>query len=96
MCPLSHMQACVAAQWMIAFATCRHMPAERLGSASLNRPLSWFASKPLPSNGHNLELSQANMPRIGPPPRGAIGAENVSDLQLVPGLQPRVLLEPPS
>jgi hypothetical protein len=22
---------------MIAFATCRHMPAERLGSASLNR-----------------------------------------------------------
>ena len=61
-----------------------------------NRPLSWFASKPLPSNGHNLELSQANMPRIGPPPRGAMGAENVSDLQLVPGLQPRVLLEPPS
>ena len=36
------------------------------------------------------------MPRIGPPPRGAMGAENVSDLQLVPGLQPRVLLEPPS
>ena len=53
---------------VIAFGAGRHMPAERLGSAGLN-------------GGHHFELAQADMTRIGPPPRRAIAAKDVSDLQ---------------
>lgn len=49
-----------------------HMPAERFGPAGLDRR-------------HHLELGKADMPRIGPPPRGTMGAEDVSNLQLWPG-----------
>ncbi len=49
-----------------------YMPAERLGPASLNRR-------------HHFELGQADMSGIVPPPRGAMGTEDVSDLQLRPG-----------
>jgi len=45
------------------------MPAERLGSAGLN-------------GGHHFELAEADMSLIGPPPSRAMGAEDVSDLQL--------------
>ena len=45
-----------------ALATSRHMPAERLRSASLYRR-------------HHLELAQIDMPGIGPPPRRAMLAE---------------------
>ena len=51
-----------------AFGAARHMPAERFGPAGFNRR-------------HDLELGQADMPGIGPPPRRTMGAENVSDLQ---------------
>ena len=51
-----------------ARATPGHMPAERLGPAGLDRR-------------HHLELGEADMPGIGPPPRGAIRTEDVSDLQ---------------
>lgn len=56
----------------------RHMPAERLRAAGLN-------------GRHHFELAEANMPCIGPPPRGTMFAENVSDLQ--PGARqlPRTL-----
>ena len=57
---------------MPALGAGRHMPAERLGSAGLDRR-------------HDLELGQADMPGIGPPPRGAVGAKDVSDLQRGPG-----------
>jgi hypothetical protein len=53
---------------VIAFGASRHMPAKRLGSAGLNRR-------------HYLELAQVDMPGIGPPPRGAIPAEDISDFQ---------------
>ncbi len=46
----------------------RHVPAERLRPAGLDRR-------------HDLELGQADMPGMGPPPRGAVGAEDVGDLQ---------------
>ena len=55
----------------------RHMPAERLGPASLDRR-------------HHLELAQADMPGIGLPPRRSVvlkarlrrdGTEDVSQLQ---------------
>jgi hypothetical protein len=72
MCPLSHMQACVAAQWMVALGAARHMPAKRLGSAGFNRR-------------HDLELGEADMPGIGLPPRRTMGTEDVSDLQPRPG-----------
>ena len=49
-----------------------HMPAERFGPAGFNRR-------------HHLELGQADMPRIGLPPRGTMSAEDVSDLQPGPG-----------
>jgi len=37
---------------------------------------------------HHLELAQADMPGMGLPPRGAMGAEDVSDLQPWPGHAP--------
>ena len=55
-----------------ALGTARHMPAERLGPAGLDRR-------------HHPELGEADMPGIGPPPRRAVRAEDVSDLQLRPG-----------
>ena len=58
-----------------ALGAARHMPAERLGPAGLDRR-------------HHLELGQADMPGTGPPPRGAVGAEDVSDLQPWPGHAP--------
>jgi hypothetical protein len=48
------------------------MPAERLGSAGFYR-------------GHHFELAQTDMSRIGPPPRRAMGAEDVSNLQFWQG-----------
>ena len=54
---------------MVAFGAGRHMPAERLGSAGFNR-------------GHDFQLAETDMPGIGPPPRGTISSENISDLQL--------------
>ncbi len=54
---------------VIAFGACGHMPAERLGSAGLN-------------GGHHFELAEADMSLIDPPPSRAMGAEDVSDLQL--------------
>ena len=68
---------------MAALGASRHMPAERLGPAGLDRR-------------HDLELGQADMPGIGPPPRGAVGAEDVSDLQRGPGHVIRALLQPAS
>lgn len=44
------------------------MPAERLRAAGFYRR-------------HHLELGQADMSGIGPPPRGAVSPEDVSDLQ---------------
>ena len=49
----------------------RHVPAERLRPAGLDRR-------------HHLELGQADMPGMGPPPRGTMGTEDVGDLQLRP------------
>ena len=66
-----------------ALGAARHMPAERLGPAGLDRR-------------HHLELGEADMPRIGLPPRRTMGAEDVSDLQLWPGHRPRALLQPSS
>ena len=54
---------------MAALGAGRHMPAERLGSAGLN-------------GGHHFELAEADMSAIGLPPRRAMGAEDVSNLQL--------------
>jgi hypothetical protein len=54
---------------VIAFGAGGNMPAERLGSAGLN-------------GGHHFELAEADMSLIGPPPSRAMGAEDVSDLQL--------------
>ncbi len=54
-----------------ALGTGGHMPAERLGSAGFDRR-------------HDLELGQADMPGIGPPPRRAIAAKDVGDLQSWP------------
>ena len=54
---------------MIALCAGRHMPAERLGSAGLN-------------GGHHFELTETDMTRIGPPPRRAVHAKDVSYLQL--------------
>ena len=49
----------------------RHVTAERLRPAGFDRR-------------HDLELGQADMTGMGPPPRGAMGAEDVGDLQLRP------------
>jgi signal transduction histidine kinase len=49
-----------------------HMPAESLGPAGFD-------------GRHHLELGQADMPRIGPSPRRAMGAEDVSQFQRWPG-----------
>jgi hypothetical protein len=54
---------------VIAFGAGSHMPAERLG------PAGFYCR-------HHLELGEADMPSIGPPPRGAIPSEYVSNLQL--------------
>jgi hypothetical protein len=59
-----------------ALGASRHMPAESLGSTGLDRR-------------HDLELGQADMPGIGPPPHGAVFTEDVSDLQLLTGHPPR-------
>ena len=48
-----------------------HMPAERLCPTGFNRR-------------HDLELGEADMSRIGQPPRRALSAIDVSDLQLGP------------
>ena len=50
-----------------AFGATGHMPAERFGSAGLNRR-------------HHLQLREADMPRIGLSPRRAVGTEDISDL----------------
>ncbi len=54
-----------------ALGTGRHMPAKRLSPAGLD-------------GRHDLELVQADMPGIGPPPRGTMGPEDVRNLQLMP------------
>jgi len=54
---------------VITLAARSHMPAKRLRATGLNRR-------------HNLELAQADMPGIGSPPREAIFAKDVSNLQL--------------
>ena len=66
-----------------AFGARGNMPAERFGSAGFNR-------------GHHFELGQADMPGVGPPPRRAKGAEDVSDLQPKPSHRPRRLFQPSS
>jgi hypothetical protein len=55
---------------MLVAAACApdHMPAERLGPAVFDRR-------------HHLPLGQADMPRIGPSPRRAMGAEDISQFQ---------------
>ena len=50
----------------------RHMPAERLRPAGLDRR-------------HDLELGEADVPGMGPPPRGAMLTEDVGQLQPGPG-----------
>ena len=55
-----------------AFDTARHMPAKRLGPAGFNRR-------------HHLQLGQADVPRIGLPPRRTIGTKDVSQVQRWPG-----------
>lgn len=55
----------------------RYMPAERICSAGFYRR-------------HHLELAQADMPCIGPPPRGTMLAEYVSNLQPCAGQGPRL------
>jgi len=55
---------------VITFSASRHMPAERLGPAGLN-------------GGHRFELAETDMSSIGPPPRRAVHAKDVSDLQRV-------------
>ena len=57
---------------VVAFGACRHMPAKRFGPAGFNRR-------------HYFELAQADMPRIGLPPRRTVSSKDVSDLQLGPG-----------
>jgi len=54
---------------VIAFGASRHMPAECLGSAGFYRR-------------HSFKLAEADMPSIGPSPRGAVCAENISNFQL--------------
>lgn len=54
------------------FGTGGHVPAQRLRPAGLE-------------HRHDLELAQTDMPRIGLPPRGPMGTEDISDLQLRPG-----------
>ena len=66
-----------------AFGAACYMPAERLGPTGFNRR-------------HYFELGEADMPRIGLPPRGAMGTEDVSDLQLRAGHWPRALFQPSS
>jgi len=63
-----------------AFGARGYMPAKRFGPADLNR-------------GHHFELGQADVPRIGPPPRGTISSKDVSDLQLRTRQRPRRLLQ---
>ena len=58
-----------------ALGAARHMPAKRFGSAGFNRR-------------HHLELGQADMPRIGLPPRRTVSSEDASDLQPGPGQRP--------
>ena len=60
---------------MVALCAGRYMPAERVCSAGLD-------------GRHHLELAQADMPGIGPPPRGTMGAEYVSNLQPCAGQCP--------
>ena len=70
MCSLSHLQACVAAQWMVALDARRHLPTEFNRWAGFNRR-------------HYFELVQTGVPLTGPPPRGALCTKDVSDLQRV-------------
>ncbi len=58
----------------------RYVPAERLGPTGLDRR-------------HHLELAEADMPGIGPPPCGPMGPEDVSDLQPRAGQRPRPSLQ---
>ena len=60
---------------VVTLGTCRHMPAERFGSAGFDRR-------------HHFELRQADMSLVGPPPRGTVLLENVSNLQLGAGHYP--------
>jgi len=55
---------------VLTFSAGRHMPAECFGSTGLDR-------------GHHFELTEADMPCIGLPPRRAICTKDVSDLQRV-------------
>jgi hypothetical protein len=55
---------------VITFSASRHMPAECFGSTGLN-------------GGHHFELTETDMPHIVPPPRRAMHAKDVSDLQRV-------------
>lgn len=52
------------------------MPTECVRSANLYRR-------------HHFKLAQIDMPGIGPPPRGTMGAKDVSDLQLRAKQPPR-------
>ena len=55
---------------VLTFSAGRHMPAECFGSTGLDR-------------GHHFELTETDMTRISPPPRRAVHAKDVSDLQRV-------------
>lgn len=57
----------------------RHMLAKRLGPVGFNRR-------------HHFQLGEADMSHIGLPPRRAVCAEYVSDLQLGPGHGPWAVL----
>lgn len=66
---LTHARHVLPSSGMIAFGTRSHMPAKRLGPASLN-------------GRHDFELVEADMPGIGPPPRGAVSSEDARDFKL--------------
>ena len=67
---------------MVALGAGRHMPAERLGSASLYRR-------------HYLELAEADMPRVGPSICGTMVPKDVCDLQPWARQPPGPLLQSP-
>ena len=64
---------------VIALGAGGHMPAERLGPASLD-------------SRHHLELAQADMPCIGMPICGAVSSEDVGNLQPRARQGPRLTL----
>jgi hypothetical protein len=67
---------------MVAFDASRHMPPSASVRQASIAPYGSMLRMRLTGKGHHLELGQTNMPRIGPPPHGAMLAENVRNLQL--------------